>query len=105
MFFLEFKNIKQSKIKNKEGGKMGKKLFRVDFNCWCKLEKYQGRVEMSENARDLHISRMDLIRDTPVEIELGSFHNIGRQFKKRKYFAQFPHFLSVGGLFFTHFWL
>ena len=46
---------------------MGKKLFSVGFELWCKLEKCLKRVEKGENARELHTARLGLIRDTPYE--------------------------------------
>ena len=99
---------------------MGRKLFRVVYDLWRKLEFCLERVEKGKNARKLYTSRGVLNKPHtnsyfPVEIELGSFINIGIQFRKNIFclypfaliareIALFTQLLPVG-LFFSYFWL
>ena len=64
---ISLKIFSNRKLRIKKGI-MGRKLFRVDFDSWCKFELCLERVEKCENARELHTSRVVLIRDTPYKL-------------------------------------
>ena len=45
---------------------MGRKLFCVDFDFWCELEKYLKRVKKGKNMGELHTSRGVINKGHPI---------------------------------------
>ena len=108
--------FQQSKIKKKST--QGRKLFCVDFDLQCKLEKCLERVEKGENSGELHTSRGVLNKGQTIrtrisrsKMSLGHFLTLVDNLEKKIFcfyhfareIAVFSQFLTVGGLFFFKF--